>query len=143
MGIWICYYHMPLSFINESPKLCQNVRHITISHIFWQNDKKWFHQIISLNQVDMIGKNSTVRSILVQTLSSVPFFLTLTTKFWHFLWLSICTHPHIGSSIIQYHLYISALFISPKRIVYSLLEYKRYTDIYNHKNLKKLKKPKK
>ena len=28
--------------------------------------------------------------------------------------LSICTLPHLGSSFIQYHIYASALFISPK-----------------------------
>ena len=69
--------------------------------------------------------------------------------------LSICTLPYLGCSFIQYHLYASALFISPttenisifghfsrsaKTITYSLLEYKRCIDIYEHKKMTKLKK---
>lgn len=84
-------------------------------------------------------KNSTVASILVRILWKL-FFLTLTTKFWQLLWLSFCTHPHLGSSFTGYHLYASALFISLKSIKYSLLEYKSYIDIYSHKCLTKLKK---
>ena len=45
--------------------------------------------------------------------------------FWHFLWLSICTLPHLDSSVIQYHLYASALFRCLKSIKYSLLGYTR------------------
>ena len=58
-------------------------------------------------------------------------FVTLTTK-----WLSVSTLPHLGTSVIQYHLYASALFISPKSMKYSLLKYKRCIDIpiHNHKN---------
>ena len=82
------------------------------------------------------AKNSTVLSVYLYQI----YFLTLTTKFWHFLWLSICTLPHLGSSVILYHLYVNALFISSKIMKYNLHEYKRYIDIYNHKNLTKLKK---
>ena len=82
--------------------------------------------MISHNQVYMIIKKLH-SSILVQILSH--FFFALTQKFRHFLWLFIYTLPHLGSPVIQYHIYASVLFISPKSIKYSLLEYKRYRDI--------------
>ena len=45
--------------------------------------------------------------------------------------MAVCLHPsHLGSSVIQYHLCASTLFICPISIKYSLLEYKRYIDIY-------------
>ena len=90
---------------------------------FWQNYGKWFHQIISHNQVHMISKKLNCSSYFSSNF--INFF---------------CTLPHLGSSVIQYHLYASALFISLKSIKCSLLEYKRYIDICNHKNLTKLKK---
>ena len=39
------------------------------------------------------------------------FFLTLTTKLRHLIWLSVCILPHLCSSTIQYH-YASVLLIS-------------------------------
>ena len=39
--------------------------------------------------------------------------------------------------VIEYHLYASALLISPKSIIYSLLKYRRSIDICNHKYLTK------
>ena len=41
------------------------------------------------------------------------------------------------SLVIEYHLYASALLISPKSIIYSLLKYRRSIDICNHKYLTK------
>ena len=106
---------------------------------FWQNYKKWFHQIVCHNQVHIISKKLHCSIYFNEILSILIFFLTLTTKFWHFLWPSICTLPHLGSSVIQYHLHASGLFISPKSIKYSLLEYKVIMTC-NHKNSKNWKK---
>ena len=85
----------------------------------------------------MTSKN--IRYSIYFSSSFIKFiFLTLTIKSWRFLWLSICILPHLGSSVIQYHLYPSALFISPKSIKYILLEYKRQIDLHNHKKLTKV-----
>lgn len=83
------------------------------------NYKKLFHQIFSHNQVHMISK-FIVQSVLVQVLSNL-FFFNLSRKFWLFIWLSICTLPHLCNWDIQ-HIWASALFIFPKNIKYSLLE---------------------
>ena len=98
-----------------------------LTTFFCQIFSKWFHHM-----------QKTLLSYLFMFIKFI--FLTLTTKFWHFLWLSICTLPHLGSSVILYHLYVNALFISPKSMKYNLLEYKRYIEIYNHNILTKLKK---
>ena len=78
----------------------------------WQNYKKWFHQIISHNQTYIISKNLYF---------SIYFSLRLINFF---------DFDH------------SALFMSPKSIKCSLVEWKSNGsyDIYDHKNLKKLKK---
>ena len=61
----------------------------------------------------MTSKN--IRYSIYFSSSFIKFiFLTLTIKSWRFLWLSICILPHLGSSVIHYHIYASALFISPK-----------------------------
>ena len=87
------------SFIDESPKLCKNVLHICIN----QNYEKWFHQIFSHNQVQMISKK--LQCSICFRWNFIKFiFLTLATIFWHLLSGPICTLPYLGSSVIQYHL---------------------------------------
>ena len=100
------------SFIDESPKLCKNVLHICIN----QNYEKWFHQIFSHNQVQMISKK--LQCSICFRWNFIKFiFLTLATIFWHLLSGPICTLPYLGSSVIQYHLCASALFVSPESMV--------------------------
>ena len=45
-------------------------------------------------------------------------FLNLTTKVLHFLQLSICTLPCLGSSVIQYDHHASVLFIRVSNTAY-------------------------
>ena len=45
-------------------------------------------------------------------------FLNLTTKVLHFLQLSICILPYLGSSVIQYHHHASVLFIRASNTAY-------------------------
>ena len=95
--------------------------------------------IFSHNQVHVISKN--VHCFISFSSSFVKYiFFTLTAKFWHFLWLSVCTLSHLVSSVIEHHLYASAMLISTKNIKCSLFKCKRYINIYDTKNWQNWKK---